>query len=176
MVTKTFISRITGNFDAISEWLGRTVAWLILAMAIATGAVVVVRYALGSGSIALQESISYLHATVFMLGICYTLKHDQHVRVDVFYQGFSDTTRAWVNAIGSIIFIFPLCIFIIFISLTYVGNSWVIREGSADPGGIHGVYLLKTLIPILGVTLLMQAVSVVLTNCATLMSFYGSKE
>jgi TRAP-type mannitol/chloroaromatic compound transport system permease small subunit len=175
-VTKPFISSVASTFDAISEWLGRSVAWLILVMAIATGAVVIVRYVIGSGSIALQESISYLHATVFMLGICYTLKHDKHVRVDVFYQGFSATTRAWVNAIGSIVFVLPLCVFIIFVSLTYVDNSWAIREGSADPGGIHGVYLLKTLIPILGITLLIQAVSVVLANCAALMTFYGSEE
>lgn len=176
IVTKPFISHIAGVFDAISEWLGRTVAWLILAMAIATGAIVVVRYVLGSGSIALQESITYLHATVFMLGICYALKHDQHVRVDVFYQGFSATTRAWVNAIGGIVFVLPLCVFIIFISLNYVGNSWAIKEGSPDPGGIHGVYLLKTLIPILGITLLMQAVSLVLQNCAALMAFYGDDQ
>ena len=173
---KPFISNIAGIFDAISEWLGRTVAWLILAMAIATGAVVIVRYVIGSGSIALQESISYLHAAVFMLGICYTLKHDKHVRVDVFYQGFSTITRAWINAIGSIVFVLPLCVFIIFISLSYVDNSWAIKEGSPDPGGIHAVYLLKSLIPILGITLLMQAISLILTNCVVLMTFYGSDE
>jgi TRAP-type mannitol/chloroaromatic compound transport system permease small subunit len=175
-VKKPFISSIAGIFDAISEWLGRTVAWLILAMAIATGAIVIVRYVIGSGSIALQESISYLHAAVFMLGICYTLKHDQHVRVDVFYQNFSTTTRAWINAIGSIVFVLPLCVFIIFISFNYVDNSWAIREGSPDPGGIHGVYLLKTLIPVLGITLLLQAISLILTNCIVLMTFYGDEQ
>jgi TRAP-type mannitol/chloroaromatic compound transport system permease small subunit len=175
-VKKSFISSIAGIFDTISEWLGRTVAWLILAMAIATGAIVIVRYVIGSGSIALQELISYLHAAVFMLGICYTLKHDQHVRVDVFYQNFSTTTRAWINAIGSIVFVLPLCVFIIFISFNYVDNSWAIREGSPDPGGIHGVYLLKTLIPVLGITLLLQAISLILTNCIVLMTFYGDEQ
>jgi TRAP-type mannitol/chloroaromatic compound transport system permease small subunit len=72
--------------------------------------------------------------------------------------------------------VLPLCVFIIFISLTYVDNSWAISEGSPDPGGIHAVYLLKTLIPILGITLLMQAISLILTNCVELMTFYGREE
>ncbi len=175
MASQSPAARLAAALESISEWLGRSSAWLAIIMAIITGGVVIIRYVIGSGSIALQESITYLHATMFILGACYALKHSQHVRVDVFYQHFSPVKKAWIDAIGSIVFLLPLCCFIIFISMNYVENSWHIREGSADAGGIHGVYLLKTLIPILGITLLMQAFAEIINNARTLVEHYGKQ-
>ncbi len=150
---------IAQRLDLIARSCGRLAAWLCLLMALATGLVVVLRYGFDLGSQALQESVSYLHAAVFMLGAAYTLQRDAHVRVDIFYRRWSPRTQAWVDCIGHIVLLAPMCVFIFWVSWTYVSNSWAIRESSADPGGLPAVFLLKSLIPLLSVTLLLQALA-----------------
>jgi len=148
--------------DRFAEITGRVIAWLTLATVLVTVAVVLLRKLFETGSIALQESITYLHAAVFMLGAAYTLKHDGHVRVDIFYQGFSPRTRAWVDLLGTLLLLFPVCLYILFSSLQYVGASWAMLEGSREAGGLDGVFLLKTAIPLMAVLLLLQGCSIVL--------------
>ena len=126
---------IAQRLDLIARTCGKLAAWLCLLMALATGLVVVLRYGFNLGSQALQESVSYLHAAVFMLGAAYTLQRDAHVRVDIFYRHWSPRTRAWIDCIGSIVLLAPMCVFMFWVSWTYVLNSWAIRESSADPGG-----------------------------------------
>ena len=150
------------SLDRFAEITGRVIAWLTLAMVLITVAVVVLRKLFETGSIALQESITYLHAAVFMLGSAYTLKHDGHVRVDIFYQKFSPRTRAWVDLLGTLLLLFPVCLYILFSSLQYVGASWSMLEGSREAGGLDGVFLLKTAIPVMAVLLLLQGCSIVL--------------
>lgn len=118
--------------------------------------VVLTRYGFDSNSIALQESVTYLHGTLFMLAAAYTLRHDGHVRVDIFYREFSPRAKAWVNCLGTLVFLWPLCAFIFFSSLHYVSESWRVWESSDQPGGLPGVFLLKTLIPTMAVLLGMQ--------------------
>ena len=150
--------------DRFAETTGRVIAWLTLAMVLITFAVVILRKLFETGSIALQESVSYLHAAVFMLGAAYTLKQDGHVRVDILYQKFTPRTRAWVDLLGTLLLLFPVCLYIFFSSLEYVGASWSMLEGSREAGGLDGVFLLKTAIPVMAVLLLLQGCSIVLQN------------
>ena len=83
--------------DRFSEASGKLLAWLTLVMVLVTFVIVVMRYAFDAGLIWLQETVIWLHAAVFMLGAAYTLKHDEHVRVDVFYRTMSEKKRAWVT-------------------------------------------------------------------------------
>jgi TRAP-type mannitol/chloroaromatic compound transport system permease small subunit len=152
------------RIDAFTELTGRVLAWLTLAMVVITGAVVLLRYAFNTGSIALQESVTYLHATVFMLCAAYTLKHDAHVRVDIFYQRCSLRTRAWIDLLGTLLLLLPVCIFILAGSLDYVSAAWSVREGSREAGGLNGIYLLKTLIPAMAVLMLAQGLAQVIHN------------
>ncbi len=162
------VQRLIHTIDTFTDFSGRWLAWLSLAMALLTAIIVVARYGFDTGSIAAQEAVTYLHASLFTLGAAYTLKHGGHVRVDIFYREFSPRTRAWVNAVGGIVFLLPLCLFILGISWHYVTESWAIREGSPDAGGIPAVFLLKSLMPALALTLLLQAVSEVLRNALSL--------
>ena len=157
--------RIIDNFTEVT---GRALSWLCLALAVMTSAIVLLRYGFDIGWVAAQESITYLHASLFMLGAAYTLKHGGHVRVDIFYRRFSQRTCAWINSIGAIVFLLPLCLFITFISWQFVSESWAIREGSMDPGGIQGVFLLKSLIPLMAVNLMLQGMAELLRNAAFL--------
>ncbi|MCW4630234.1 MULTISPECIES: TRAP transporter small permease subunit [Marinomonas] len=150
--------------EAISHYTGKFVAWFTLAMMLLTCFIVLLRYGFGIGSTALQESVLYLHAMVFMLGAAYTLKDDEHVRVDVFYRGFSVTKKAWVNIIGGVFFLLPFTLYTAYLSLDYVSASWRVMETSAEPGGLPFVYLLKTLIPIMMVSLILQGTADILKN------------
>ena len=160
----TRLQTIARTLDSLAEITGRLVAWLTLGMVIITFTVVVLRYLFNTGSIALQESITYLHACVFMLGAAYTLKQGGHVRVDIFYQKFSPLTRAWVDLLGTLLLLFPVCGFMFFSSLDYVASSWALYEGSREAGGLDGVFLLKTLIPLAAVLLMLQGCSMLLNN------------
>ena len=160
---------LVNGLDRVSRATGKLAAYLCLLMAVVTGLVVILRYGFNLGSGALQESISYLHAAVFMLGAAVTLQRGAHVRVDIFYRSCSRRHRAWIDSVGAIVFLMPLCVFITWVSWDYVAESWVIRESSADPGGLPAVFLLKSLIPIMAVTLLLQGFAEVLRNVAILM-------
>ncbi|MFV8818872.1 TRAP transporter small permease subunit [Haliea sp. E17] len=150
---------IIAAIDRFTDFSGRLLAWLVLAMALVTSVVVVMRYGFNTGSIAAQESITYMHACLFMLGAAYALKHGAHVRVDIFYRGFSPRGKAWVDALGGVIFLLPMCVFIALTSWNFVTGSWAIGEVSTEPGGLPFVYLLKSLIPAMAINLLLQGVA-----------------
>ncbi len=152
------------RLEVAAEWLGRTVAWATLLMVLITFLVVMLRYLFDTGWIAMQESVTYLHAAVFMLGAAYTLKHGGHVRVDIFYQRLGLRGRAWVNLLGTLLLLYPLSIYIFVVSWDYVRESWLVLEGSREAGGLPGVFLLKTLILILPVTLLLQGTALLLKS------------
>lgn len=158
------LRRLALRLDRLAEATGRLLSWLSLAMVVVTFLVVVLRYGFNTGSIALQESITYLHALLFMLCAAYTLKHDAHVRVDIFYQRAGPRTRAWIDLLGTLLLLVPVCGFILYDSMDYVATSWAIHEGSSEAGGLNGVYLLKTAIPLMAGLLLLQGVSLALHN------------
>ncbi|HID49104.1 MAG TPA: TRAP transporter small permease subunit [Chromatiales bacterium] len=133
--------------------------------------VVVLRYGFNLGWISLQESITYLFATNFMIGAAYTLRRDAHVRVDILYQRLGPRGRAWVDLLGTLFLLLPVCGFILWSSWSYVGESWAVREASGEAGGLPWVYALKTLLVIMpgllilqGVTMLARALLVLLNQ------------
>ena len=103
-----------------------------------------------------------------MLGAAYALKSGAHVRVDIFYRNFSPRARAWVNSLGGIVFLMPMCGFIFFSSLGYVAESWSTRETSPEPGGIPAVFLLKSVIPLMAASLFCQGLAETLRSALIL--------
>jgi len=140
----------------INEWIGRATAWLTLALVLVTFGVVVARYGFDLGSIAVQEVTTYLHALIFMLGAAYTLRHDAHVRVDIFYRRLSPRGRGWVDLLGTLLLLFPVCLFILWSSWDDVLESWRIHEGSQEAGGLPWFYLLKSAVLVMPVLLMLQ--------------------
>lgn len=158
------------GLDTIAEFTGNTTAWLTGIMVIIACIVVALRHLFGIGSIALQESVTYMHAVIFMLGTAYTLKRGGHVRVDILYRRMSPPKRAWVDALGSLLFTLPLMLFIGWGSWEFVHESWRIGEGSANSGGMGGVYLLKSLLPLMALSVSLQAIAELLRNLLVLMN------
>jgi TRAP-type mannitol/chloroaromatic compound transport system permease small subunit len=137
--------------------VGRAVAWLTLVMTLLAFSIVVLRYGFNLGWIWLQESVTYLHATVFMLAAAWAWQTDDHVRVDIFYRKASPRNKSIVNLAGTLLFLLPLCVFLIYVGWDYVAASWSTREASREAGGLPLVWLLKTLIMALPVLLLLQS-------------------
>jgi len=159
---------LTRLIDQFTLHSGRLLAWCALGMALLTATVVIMRYGFATGSIVLQESVTYLHGAMFMLGVAYTLKIGGHVRVDILYRDFSPRQRAWVNALGGIVFLLPLCTLIVVVSWGYVLEAWRIRESSPEPGGIPFMYLLKTLLPLMAINLALAGIADILRSASLL--------
>lgn len=161
---QSFISRfypVLRFIDRLSEWTGRVSAWLVLLLVLLIGCDVTMRYLANTSFVAVQELEWHLFALIFLLGAAYTLKHDDHVRVDVWYQArrAGPRYRAWVNLLGSLLFLLPLCVLIISSSWPFVANAYASLEGSPDPGGLPYRWLLKAAIPLGFFLLLLQGVA-----------------
>lgn len=155
--------------ETVSEQVGRLVAWLTLAMVLVMFTVVVLRYAFDFGRIYLQESVTWMHAAVFMLGAAYTLRHEGHVRVDIFYRRFSPRTRAWVDLLGTLVLLLPVSLYLLWTGWDYVASSWSMREGSLQTGGLAAVYLLKSLLLAMPALLLLQGLAMMLLRLAIIL-------
>ena len=110
------LKALVQGINTFNKFIGYSVAWLAITMMLVTSLVVFMRYGLNSGSLMLQDSITYMHASLFMLGTAYALQREAHVRVDIFYRGFSRRGKAWVDSLGSIVFLLPLCVFLFWVS------------------------------------------------------------
>lgn len=147
--------------DALNRHVGQALAWLTLGMVLLQFVVVVMRYVFGIGSVVAQEAIVYMHAIAFLLGASYTLLDNGHVRCDIFYRDARPRTRALIDLIGAFVFLIPICVMILWVSLPYVVNAWAVFEGSPEGRlGIPAIFLLKTMIPVFAVLLGLQGVSV----------------
>ena len=148
-----------GLAAAVIEQLGRGVSWFTLVMVVLTFGIVILRYGLNQGWIWLQESVTYLHAAVFMIAAAWAFQRDEHVRVDIFYRENSPRYRAWVNLLGTMIFLVPFSVYLLIIAWDYVVVSWAAMESSREAGGLPLVFLLKSLILVLPALLLIQSFS-----------------
>jgi TRAP-type mannitol/chloroaromatic compound transport system permease small subunit len=156
--------------DRISSFLGKASAWLTLFMVLVTFVVVVMRYVFDAGLIWLQESVVWMHAFVFMIGAAYTLQQEEHVRVDIFYREMSPPRRAWVDLIGVLVFLLPLCAFLAWKALDYVAISWKLQEASRESGGLPYplIPLLKSILVVMPITVGLQGVSLLMRSVRTL--------
>ncbi len=162
------LSRVVRGLDQLSEWTGRVLSWLTLLMVLVTFAIVVMRYLFEVGNIALQESVIYMHSFVFLLAAAYTLKHDGHVRVDIFYRPKSEKHKAIVNLFGTCCLLLPVTGFIFYISWEYVATSWALREGSQEAGGLNFRYILKSSLLLMPALMILQGIAELLRNILVL--------
>ena len=160
------LGKLSFILDTCTEKLGHATAWLVLIMVLLVSYDVTMRYLFQSGSVALQELQWHLFSFMFLLAGGYALKHDGHVRLDLFYQSrfMNDRRRAWVNIFGSLVFLIPFCVLIISSSQTFVTQSWQFMEGSPDPGGLPYRWILKTAIPAGFSLLLLQGIAEAIKN------------
>lgn len=156
------MDRIAAGVDQLNRALARGVRWLALLMVLIQFYIVLGRYVFGVNSIAAQESVLYLHATLFMLGAGYTLLVDKHVRVDVFYSRFGQQGQRRIDIFGHLFLLLPSMTALLYWSWPSVRNSWKILEGPLSVGGIEAVFLMKSLIPLFCIVVIAQSISVLI--------------
>ena len=165
MISKIdYLARVSSTIDSFTQRLGKIASWFVSLLVLLVGLIVVLRYGFSFGSIALQESVIYVNAVIFIFGASYTLKTGGHVRVDVFYSRIGEKGKSFINALGALLFLMPAMILIIFTSEDYVMMSWKILERSPESSGLPFVYLLKTLILVMAMLLALQGVSELLKS------------
>lgn len=167
------IKRLYLGIDQFSEFCGRAVSWLVLAMTLLIAYDVIMRYFFQSGSVALQELEWHLFSIIFLFGAAYTLKHQDHVCVDILAQRrwMTKKVRAWITLLCTLFFLLPFCLLVIVSSWDYVANSYNILpngERSPDPGGLPYRYLLKAAIPTAFFLLLIQGIGLASRSYAAL--------
>ncbi len=155
------LHKIRNICNLINQKIGQTTSWLAVIMVIMMSLNVFMRYLFAMGDPWQQELVRFMHAMLFLLATGYAFQLEQHVRVDVLYQNMSIYTKAKVNLIGSLIFLFPTAISLIYFSYGYVIKSWSIFEGSSEYLGMPGVFLLKSCIWVCGGVLIIHGISII---------------
>jgi len=153
---------LANAIDRLNSVVALVVRWLALIMVLVQFCIVIGRYVFGYNSIAAQESVLYMHATLFMLGAGFTLLVDKHVRVDVFFAKLSDQAKRRIDIFGHLFLLIPSMTALLYWSWPSVRNSWRILEGPISVGGIEAVFLLKSLIPAFCVLILLQSFSILI--------------
>jgi TRAP-type mannitol/chloroaromatic compound transport system permease small subunit len=155
--------------EALNEWTGRAVSWLVVLLVFNTFLVAVLRYGFSRGWVWLQESYVWMHAIIFLVAAGYTLLHENHVRIDIFYGPATKRTKAWVNALGTALLLWPTLVAIGWVTWPYVRLSWSRLESSQEAGGLPGLFLLKScmlafvvLVGLQGLALFLRSVMVLL--------------
>ena len=154
-----FINGYIKIVDKINERIGILTSWLTALLVLVVSYDVFVRYLFGESSVGLQELEWHIFALIFLVAAAFTLKVDEHVRVDVFYTRFSPKKKAWLNLLGSVFLLIPFCIIVILASESFVSISFRINETSPDAGGLPARYILKAFIPISFFLLLLQGIA-----------------
>ena len=169
---KPIFSKIAYKLSAASVISGQWISWLTLLMVVLLSINVLSSWLFNSSSIMLSESITWMHSANFLLAAGYTLNRNEQVRVDIFYSKMSLRAKARVDFFGTLLLLLPLSVFIIWSSWSYVWLSWRIGEVSAEAGGLPATYLLKSLLIVMPVLLVMEALNQLAVNLQRL----GSNE
>ncbi|MGD1903146.1 MAG: TRAP transporter small permease subunit [Geitlerinemataceae cyanobacterium] len=162
--------RLSRSIDRLTESIGKLVLWLVLVMVAigmwnAVGRYIGQAIGVGLSSNAFIEAQWYCFSLLFLLGASYTLKHDEHVRMDMLYNTWPPQRRALANAIGAALFLVPFSALTLWFAWKPVSNSWKIQEVSPDPGGLPR-YPIKAMILVCFVLLIVQGISEIIKNVA----------
>jgi TRAP-type mannitol/chloroaromatic compound transport system permease small subunit len=151
-----------------NEIMGKYFAWLTTVMVLVVVYDVILRYAFNISSVGMQELEWHIFAVSFLMGVPYALLKNEHVRVDLFYSRFSQKQKAWIDFFGTILFLIPFVLVVIYTSINYVENSILLNESSPDPGGLPMRYILKSFIPLSFFFLLLQGISLLFKSLLTI--------
>lgn len=162
---------LTGVIDKLSEWLGVIASWLVLLACLVSAGNATIRYMISNSSNAWLELQWYMFGGMVLLGAAYTLKVNEHVRVDLIYGMVSDRTRHWIDLLGGAIFLMPMCIVMIWFTWPWFVQSWAINESSNNAGGLIR-WPVKLLLPVGFGLILLQGISEMIKRAAALRGFH----
>lgn len=147
------------NLAKVSIYTGRAVAWLTIAMVALLAINVLTSWLFNTSWILFSELVTWMHSANFLLAAAYTLNRDEHVRVDIFYNKMSVFGKAWVNLLGTLLLLTPVCVFILWSSWSFVLLSFNIGEVSAEAGGMPALFIFKGFLLLMPALLLIEALA-----------------
>ena len=153
--------------DRFTDWIGQATAWICLAIVLIVAFNVLLRYFFRIGPMSLQELEWHLMSPIALIGMSYALRHGDHVRVDIFFDGFSPKQQAVIDLIAAIMMVI-VSLIVIKLSLNFVYQAYSIGEGSPDPGGLPYRFLLRAFIPLGFILLAVQAAANVIRSALLL--------
>lgn len=167
-----FLLGVSRGIDALTTAIGRLMFWVTLIMVLIGALNVVTRYVGRERGISLGGTLyialqTYAYNLIFLLGAAYVFNRDGHVRVDILYANYSPRTKAWIDILGTLFFLFPFCALGLFLSWGYVLRSWQQGEVNINAGGLP-VYPIKTVILLAFGLLILQGVSEIIKRAALL--------
>jgi TRAP-type mannitol/chloroaromatic compound transport system permease small subunit len=162
------VGLIVQTIDRLNEYVGRTVSWLAMILVFTTFFVATLRYGFSVGWVWMQEIYVRAHAIIFLAAAAYALKHEAHVRIDVYYGPASPRAKAWVNLLGTLFFLYPFLGLVWWTAYPYVRLSWTRLETSQEAGGMPGLFLLKSCMLVFVVLLALQGVALILRSAMIL--------
>lgn len=157
------MNKITRFTDKFIEYTGEVISWFTLLLVILVVVDVAGRYILSESSVAFQELEWHIFSIIFLGAAAYTLKHNEHVRVDLIYSKLSETNKIIIDILGILIFLLPFAVMIVWSSYDFVERSFTYSEQSPDPGGLPFRFLIKSVLPVSFLLLILQA-GVILTR------------
>jgi len=159
---------IIKTIESIIRWIGEKSSYINVLLVMIICIDVFMRYILNTTQTWVIELEWHLFALIFLLGASYTLQEDQHVRVDLFYADRSIKSKAWINLLGTLLFLVPWCLILVNSSFNYATNSWMMNEGSPNPGGLPARYIIKYCMTFGFVLLLLQGIAVIYRSAQTI--------
>ena len=159
---------IIKTIESIIRWIGEKSSYINVLLVMIICIDVFMRYILNTTQTWVIELEWHLFALIFLLGASYTLQEDQHVRVDLFYADRSIKSKAWINLLGTLLFLVPWCLILVNSSFNYATNSWMMNEGSPNPGGLPARYIIKYCMTFGFVLLLLQGIVVIYRSAQTI--------
>lgn len=156
--------KLENAINTFSTWLGRFAAMLLILLLINVFYDVIMRYLFNDVSIGMQELEWHLYAAIFMFGISYAMRVDGHVRVDIFYERWSATRRAWINIFGTVIFLLPFCALVAYYGVNFSYEAFLLNEQSGDPGGLPYRFIIKGVIPLAFMCMIISGLGMLLHN------------
>ena len=170
-----FLLSLSRWIDRINEAIGKAVSWLVLLAVLVCSLNAIVLKIAKIGSNAFLELQWYLYAAVFLLAAAYTLKKNEHVRIDVITSHLGKRTNAWIDIFGFLFFLLPMTLVLLLYAFPYAWNSFMSQEVSSNAGGLI-VWPAKLLIPIGFSLLTLQGISELIKRFAFLAGLIDSKE
>ncbi|TBH20844.1 TRAP transporter small permease subunit [Thermus thermamylovorans] len=159
--------QVSRGIDALTEGVGRVVLWLVLLVALLSAGNALMRYGFSYSSNAYLEAQWYMFSLIFLFGGAYALKHNAHVRIDLVFGRLSKRTQAWIDVVGTVLFLLPMAAGVIYLAWPWAMASWSIREMSPDVGGLPR-WPIKLALPLGFALLFLQGISELIKRVAFL--------